>query len=356
MKIGDGLISRLNYLVSEVMENGGRVALVSDETVFSHYGETVVGGLALQFPPVVHLIGKGENEKTLASVEKLLTHWQKEQIKREDVVLAVGGGIVGDVAGFAASIYRRGIRCIQIPTTLLAMIDSSVGGKTGVNLAPSKNSIGTFHDPSLVIVDPKVLMTLDQRQFNAGLYEAIKHGILGGDLLFDRTLDLVDSFCAGDPIGEFLAEQIAFKASIVTGDPHESTSGSSSMSRKVLNLGHTFGHALESATYFARLLHGEAVGYGLMIAATLSESLALLSKTELNLVCDVVHRTGLLPSVVDVSADDVVERMSFDKKSSSGEIELILLNGIGKPCIVTLSQIPRQAVISAIGRILNGTV
>lgn len=359
--VGNGLIDEIGDLASQFMTDATRIGVVSDRTVFGLYGDRIRIGLGSANPPLVHLIREGESRKNLKAVERLIAFLQDSQIKRQDILIAFGGGIVGDVAGFAASIYRRGMPVIQVPTTLLAMIDSSVGGKTGVNFGNAKNAIGTFHDPSAVVIDPTVLATLDARQINAGLYEAVKHGVLSGKRLFGQTEKLIECVRAGVvhdsdlDLSKALTSQVAFKASIVSGDPNETSGKNRATSRKILNFGHTFGHAIESATGFDRLLHGEAVGYGMLIAADLSKNLALFDQTELNLLRIVVRTIGPLPSIADIDAADVFDRLHFDKKSSDGDVELVLLKGIGKPTVVPMSTVPKKAIISSIGRIIKNS-
>ncbi len=341
-------------------ERTRRVAIVSNRKVYSLYGEAVSRSLtAAGFEVAVHLIADGERFKTLPTVERTLATFSGGGITRTDAVVALGGGIVGDVAGFAAAVYLRGIRFLQIPTTLLAMIDSSVGGKTGVNSAFGKNLIGAFHQPSGVLIDPAVLATLPRRELTAGFCEAVKHGAIGGVELLDQvtaTLELLQQKITGlaeSGIEAMIAEQVAFKARIVAGDEHEDPERVDHRSRKILNFGHTFGHALEKVTDYRYLKHGEAVGYGIIFAAELSKKLELLSQDEVNLLNDVVHRCGKLPAIGHINASSLFETFLFDKKVVNNSLQWILLKGIGEPVIVSDDHITRAAVIETIEKTLR---
>jgi 3-dehydroquinate synthase len=253
----------------------------------------------------------------------------------------------------------RGIRFLQVPTTLLAVIDSSVGGKTGVNSEFGKNLIGTFHQPAGVLIDPIVLRTLEGREITAGLSEAVKHSALAGGRLFEQTFRVIEAFelSSSDATEAlesetFLAAQIAFKAKIVAGDEREAASKSDPRSRKILNFGHTFAHALENATNYRYFKHGEAVGYGILFAAELSKKLELLPQSELNLLYDVVHRVGVLPPIDGIGREAVLTAMRRDKKTHGDGVQWILLNGIGKPCIVPQSKIPDRTFQSVLRKFL----
>jgi 3-dehydroquinate synthase len=335
-----------------------KAALISNPTVFDLYGERLVSNLkSAGIEASVWLMKDGERYKDLGSLKGALKHLSEQQLSRDDVVIALGGGVVGDLAGFAASIYLRGIRSLQVPTTFLAMIDSSVGGKTGINSEFGKNLIGTFHRPSGVLIDPSVLSTLPRRELTAGYCEAIKHGALSGAKLLKATSDhLAGGHSAVDSIEGFeklIHDQVSFKASIVRQDETEETGRTDAGSRKILNFGHTFGHALERVTNYRRLRHGEAVGYGVLVAAELSKNLDLLPRDELNLLYDVVHRAGALPRISDIEPVEIFKAFKLDKKMSAGNLQWILLNGIGKPVIVPENVIPRSALTRAVKAILK---
>ena len=361
VRVGDSLMSETGSAARQVLGDEAKKALiVSNPTVFGIYGERVRKSLQQGgFDTVVWLMKDGETYKSLRSLEKLLAAAAENRLSRTDAIFALGGGVVGDLAGFAAAVYMRGLRFIQIPTTLLAMIDSSVGGKTGINLSFGKNLVGSFHNPSGVLADVSTLSTLPRREITAGLCESIKHGALAGGKLFNDTFKFLQTYNSADfrspETGEFyhatqslIARQIAFKASVVRADEREDTSRTDGGSRKILNLGHTVGHALEKVTNYRRLKHGEAVGYGLMAAARLSNLLEILPADDLQLLNDVLHRVGKLPPLTAIGANDVVKALSFDKKTVGGDLQWILLKGIGKPVIVSGSDIPRSAITEAI--------
>jgi len=238
---------------------------------------------------------------------------------------------VGDLAGFAAAVYLRGIPLIQVPTTLLAQIDSSVGGKTGINLPAGKNLAGAFHQPSLVLIDTKTLRTLPPRELTAGWCEAVKQGTVASRKLFRQTVELLSR--GGDP-GELIAAQCRFKASIVARDEREEITRTDRRSRRILNFGHTTAHALEKVTGYRRFRHGEAVGRGMLVAGEISKSLGMLASGELESLREAVGLCGPLPRAGDLSIDDIVRAIDRDKKSIGGNVKWVLLERIGKPLIV----------------------
>lgn len=343
-----------------------RVVVLSNPTVFKLYGDAVENSLIESGFTVSHFLMKdGEEHKSLRTAESALKALSEAGLGRTDAVVALGGGVVGDLAGFVSAVYLRGIAFLQIPTTLLAMIDSSVGGKTGVNSAFGKNLIGAFHQPKGVLIDVSTLATLPQRELTAGFCEMIKHGAIAGKPLLKRT----DELLARYPIDEFsrhlsdttfraeisglIASNVEFKARIVAGDERESSARTNSTSRKILNFGHTLAHALEKVTGYKYLRHGEAVGYGILFAAELSKTLALIDINSVNLLNGVVHRAGTLPPLNDLDPQEVFEAFSFDKKVVAGSLQMILLKAIGKPVIVSGDDIPRAAHIKALKKLLN---
>jgi len=355
IRIGAETLRDFGSWVKETCGNAKKAAVISNATVFDLYGKTVVNSLlkSAGLPTSVWLMKDGERYKDLRSLNEALGHLSSERISRDDVIIALGGGVVGDLAGFAAAVHLRGVRFFQVPTTFLAMIDSSVGGKTGINTEFGKNLIGAFHRPTGVLIDIDALKTLPRRELTAGFCEAIKHGAISGKKLLDETADLLGRYKAGGPadterLAALIANQVAFKASIVKQDENESTHRDDARSRKILNFGHTFAHALEKATKYKRLRHGEAVGYGIRLAAHLSKNLDLLPQNELDLLNDVVRRAGRLPGIADINSDDIFEAFKYDKKSSGQGLKWILLNGIGKPVIVSENDIPRKALTNAV--------
>lgn len=365
--IGDPLLNGCGDWARKCLgEDASRSVIVSNPTVFEIYGKLAENSLSNAGFNVSHWLMKdGEEHKNFRNVEKTLAFFSESGLTRTDAVIALGGGVVGDLAGFAASIYMRGVGFLQVPTTLLAMIDSSVGGKTGVNASFGKNTIGAFHQPSGVLIDPAVLSTLPSRELAAGFCEMIKHGAISGKKLLMKTSDFLaeiplDGFSAnhekGDlrvKIGELIAANVNFKASIVAGDERESSRRTDSKSRKILNFGHTLAHALEKVTDYKYFKHGEAVGYGILYAAELSKSLALCGKEDVKLLYDVVHRVGTLPTLANIDPHEVLEAFRFDKKLVAGSLQMILLKGIGQPVIVDSSDIPKSAHSKALKRLLK---
>lgn len=348
ISIGGGSLSRIGNCARSCLSKDARQAfIVSNPTVVSLYGDAVAASLAESgFDVSSFLVKDGEKYKTMRTAESALAAFSSAGLTRTDAVIALGGGVVGDLAGFAAAIYLRGIPFIQVPTTLLAMIDSSVGGKTGVNTAFGKNLTGAFHQPSGVLIDPNVLSTLPRRELTAGFCEMIKHGALSGRELLAATDDLLTRFGHGPAVGmeramsSLIKSHVEFKASIVASDERESSKRSDARSRKVLNFGHTLAHALEKVTNYSYFRHGEAVGYGIVFAAELSKNLALCDEKDVNLLRDVVQHAGVLPSLTGIDQDEVLAAFRSDKKVIGGELHMVLLNGIGKPVIVNEKDIP----------------
>ena len=347
--IGSGLLADSGAWAADALgRTKCRILIVSNRKVFGLYGETVERSLKRAgFEAHTHLIGDGERFKSFRTLETTLRTLSEKGFTRTDAVAALGGGVVGDLSGFAASIHLRGIDFLQIPTTLLAMIDSSVGGKTGINTTFGKNLVGSFYQPKGVLVDIDVLRTLDEREMTAGLCEAVKQGAVSGQALFRQTADFLEKRDSTG-LARLVASQVAFKAKIVRGDETESVTNESPTSRKILNFGHTFGHALEKATGYNYLRHGEAVGYGIMFAAELSKKLELLGADEVNSLNDVVRRAGSLPTLRDVDQEKVLDSLTHDKKRVGNSLRWVLLRDIGKPVIVPESEMPRSAVSSTL--------
>jgi 3-dehydroquinate synthase len=363
IKLGAGNLSTVGaFARSATGETVRRVGLISNETVFRIYGKNVTDSLKSSgFKVSVWLMKDGERYKDLRSLEAALRFFQENGLSRTDVAVALGGGVVGDLTGFAASVHLRGIPYVQIPTTLLSTIDSSVGGKTGINSEFGKNLVGTFFQPKGVLVDPTVLATLPKRELTAGLCECIKQGILSGRRLFQTTVSIVDDVTLGGfanlfedrDFEAFLAAQITFKAKIVAGDERESTDRDDAKSRKILNFGHTFAHALERATDYRYLKHGEAVGYGIVFAAEISKKLGLLDPEVVNFLRDVVRRSGSLPGIGKIDPKAAFESLKYDKKKHNASIRWVLLEGIGKPLIVPHEKIGDKLVRQTINEFIS---
>lgn len=367
IKIGPGLLSAAgSWAAGCLKREAGRIVIVSNPTVFDLYGETVERGLAeAGFTVSRFLMKDGEVHKSLKTAEAALSAFSEAGLTRTDAVVALGGGVVGDLAGFAAAMYLRGVAFLQIPTTLLAMIDSSVGGKTGVNTTFGKNLVGAFHQPSGVLIDVDTLSTLPRRELSAGLCEMVKHGAISGRKLLKNTERFLSEFPIANSessfdylsfkseISDLIAENVTFKAMIVAGDERESSRRMDGRSRKILNFGHTLAHALEKITGYKYFKHGEAVGYGVLFAAEVSKSLALCDEKVVKSLNDVVRHVGPLPPLANIDGNEVFEAFKFDKKHLSGSLQMILLKDIGKPVILTEKDIPRATVQKVLKKLLQ---
>ena len=344
-----------------------KIALVSNRKVFSLYGDSVRSSFEKQgFEVHAFLMKDGERYKNFRTVEQTLAFFSENKVARTDAVVALGGGVVGDLAGFAAAIFLRGIAFLQIPTTLLAMIDSSVGGKTGVNSGFGKNLIGAFHQPNGVLIDVETLRTLANRELTAGFCEAVKQAAIADSDLFAQTDDFLKKFSPLkfkkyfsdekfiSALEDIIAAQVAFKARIVMQDEKEDVERTDGKSRKILNFGHTLAHALEKITDYKHFKHGEAVGYGILFAAELSKKLEILDKNELKSLNDVLQRVGNLPDTQNINLKKVHEAFAFDKKVIGKSLQWILLEGIGQPKIVENKEISAAAVQETLEKILRG--
>jgi 3-dehydroquinate synthase len=271
------------------------------------------------------LIPDGERAKSLATVARIYEALVKRRADRSAILVAFGGGVVGDVAGFAAATYLRGIRLVQVPTTLLAQVDSSVGGKVGVNLAAGKNLVGAFYPASLVACDPLVLASLPRREFRAGLYEVVKYGVIRSRALFDRIGAQLTAIFAHEPdvLTPLVADCCRIKADVVGEDERESGP------RRILNFGHTIGHALEAITRYRRFRHGEAIAYGMLAAAHVSSARGLLSQDDEARLKELIVHMGPLPPVGDLRAADALDAVRHDKKVVAGRLHFVLARGIG---------------------------
>ncbi len=343
-----------------------KITVISNAKVFGLYGEVVVRKLeSANYEVGVFLIGDGEKYKSLRTIEKTLKFFSERKIRRTDAVVALGGGVVGDAAGFAAAIYHRGIAFLQIPTTLLSMIDSSVGGKTGVNTAFGKNLVGAFHQPHGVLIDVAVLQTLPRRELTAGFCEAVKQGAIAGEKLFAQTAEFLKKFPSNQikkhftddefasEITDLIAAQVAFKAEIVQQDERENALRCDGKSRKILNFGHTLAHALEKVTDYKYFKHGEAVGYGILFAAELSKKLEIFDVNKLNLLNGVLRHVGKLPDTQNINLERVSKTFAFDKKNIGESLQWILLEDIGKPVIVDGKSISPKAISETLVKVLR---
>ena len=302
-----------------------RLFVIADETVWQCLGDRMEAGLrgcdwSLLRTPL------GEPRKRLATVEELCSAMHRAGADRRSAVVAFGGGVAGDVGGFVAASYMRGIDAIQVPTTLLAQVDASVGGKTGVNLASGKNLVGAFHQPRLVLIDPETLDTLPEREFRAGLQEVIKHGIIRSEELFQFLEAERDAILRRERSAvEYMVEaSVRIKAAVVRQDEREGGL------RRILNFGHTLGHALEAETEYSLLLHGEAVAFGMVAAARLSELRGRLSAPDRGRIERLVLAYAGFPALDGLSATRVAARIAGDKKSVGGRARFVLAEGVGR--------------------------
>ena len=358
IRIGSGLIAKAGeHVRSALGANAHRAVVISHKKVFNLYGEAFVRALRLSnFQVTVCLMKEGEQHKSLGSLGQALKFFSESGLERNDVVVALGGGVVGDLSGFAAATYLRGVAFIQVPTTLLAQIDASVGGKVGVNTSAGKNLVGAFHQPRLVLIDTDTLRTLPPRELTAGWCEAVKQGAVGDRKLFDRTVRLLGTHAsggqhAGGPRTELaatIAAHCRFKAAIVAGDERESTSRNDARSRKILNFGHTTAHALETVTGYKRFRHGEAVGYGMLVAGEISKSLGTLEADALKSLRQAVRACGPLPAADDIEIDRLIAAMKSDKKAVAGSVKWVLLEAIGKACIIDGREVNARVVRNAL--------
>jgi 3-dehydroquinate synthase len=336
--IGRDVLQSLGERVA-ALRPSARAAVVTDRNVADHWLEKTQASLAAAGIATSHFtVEEGEGSKSYAGLQQVSEALIAARIERNDLVIALGGGVVGDLAGFSAAILRRGVDYVQVPTTLLAQVDSSVGGKTGINSPQGKNLIGAFHQPVLVLADTAVLDTLPQRQFRAGYAEVVKYGLLGDEAFFTwLEANHADIFAGGAAREHAIATSCRAKAAIVARDEREAGD------RALLNLGHTFGHALEAATGFSdRLFHGEGVSIGMVLAAELSAHLGMIAETEAARISNHLAAVGLPTHLQDIAgfaqegladADALMALMAQDKKVKRGRLTFILFKAVGSAVI-----------------------
>jgi 3-dehydroquinate synthase len=331
----------LAKLAGYVPQRAGKVFVVSTEDVWQLHGASVLKAIGDLAHEVLFFRG-GEARKKLAEVEALAEQMVEKGADRSSIVIAFGGGILTDVAGFLAAIFMRGVPVIQVPTTLLAQVDAAIGGKTGVNLVGGKNLIGSFHQPLAVLVDPAVLDTLPEREYRAGLFEIIKHGVIADPDLFwlmrrepQRVLSHEHAV-----VDRMICDSVRLKANVVSGDEKEEDR------RRILNFGHTFGHALEAETGYSRFLHGEAVAWGMKAATLLSARTVSLPAAGVREILDCIDSYGPLPSLAGIDPARLAARLKSDKKTVQGKIHFVLTGGIGT--VTVESGIDEQAVLAVI--------
>jgi 3-dehydroquinate synthase len=326
--IGAGLLQDKALLTRHV--RGRTLMVVSNHTVAPYYMSLVMSALdSLRVDATV--LPDGEQHKTLETVNTIYTSLLEKRHDRGTTLIALGGGVVGDITGFAAASYQRGVDYIQVPTTLLAQVDSSVGGKTGVNHALGKNMIGAFHQPRCVIIDTKTLATLPKREMSAGLAEVIKYGLIGDALFFEWLEEHLERVLQRDveALSFCIRRSCENKAAVVAADEREQSG-----QRALLNLGHTFGHAIETGLGYGVWLHGEAVGCGMIMAMKLSHRLGWLSSTDFERACNLIERAQLpIQPPHAINSERFLKLMGSDKKAVDGKLRLVLLRGIGQAVV-----------------------
>jgi len=325
IRIEPGLLRRVGQFIP-----AGKIVVVTNTTLAPLYGQPVVAVLT---NAVLVTIPDGEPYKTLETVAQLYSDFVNAGLDRSGTVIALGGGVVGDTVGFAAATYMRGVRFIQIPTTLLAMVDSSVGGKVGVDLPQGKNLVGAFKQPDCVLIDPDVLKTLPEREWRCGMAEVVKHGLLADDDLLDSNLWKLER------ASELVGRAVKVKVDVVQQDPYEQNI------RAHLNLGHTFGHAIEQASAY-QWAHGEGVGLGLVATGRLSYSMGLCDAGLPDTIEKTVSEVGLPTRLNGLDAQAIYAAMGTDKKRQADKLRFVLLRGICQPALV--DDVPKAAVIDVL--------
>lgn len=345
--IGAGALDHLGEIARRALTpHARRIALITNRKVCELYGERAAGSLrAADFTVARWLMKDGERFKNLRSLNAALAFLSETGLERSDAVVALGGGVVGDLAGMASAIYLRGLPFIQVPTTLLAQVDASVGGKVAVNTSAGKNLVGAFHHPRAVVIDTDTLRTLPPRELCAGWCESVKQGAAGDADLFARTCSFLrhrpenETLSSQRNLERLIAAQVAFKASIVAGDEREAVEREDARSRRILNFGHTTAHALETVTGYRRFRHGEAVGYGMLVAGEISKRLGLLDVSELESLREAVRLCGRFPRASDLNESEILARLAHDKKAVGGHLKWVLLERIGQARIVDGSEV-----------------
>lgn len=358
---GQGTLASLGEVARGVLSSHARrIVIISNPKVFKLYGERAIESLKRAGFQVSHwLMPDGERHKNFRTLEKALNFFAHAGLERTDCVVALGGGVVGDLAGFAAAVYLRGLSFLQVPTTLLAQIDSSVGGKVAVNTTAAKNSLGAFHQPCAVIIDTETLKTLPRRELTAGFCECVKQGAVGSLRLYEETCKFLEEEWRGKTLEpsarleRLISAQVRFKASIVRGDEREDVARTDSRSRRILNFGHTTAHALEVATDYRRFRHGEAVGYGMLVAGEISKGLGMLAASELESLRAAVELCGRLPPTGDLDTATLLRLLARDKKAMGGHVRWILLENLGRARLFDEREIDPQLVRASLLSVLQ---
>ena len=337
--IASGLAARLSELLDTARVPARRF-VVSNTTVWRIH-EQAFSRLTPEDPI---LLPDGERFKHLQTVGRIYDALIKARADRASAIVAIGGGVVGDTAGFGAATYLRGVPVVQVPTTLLAQVDSAIGGKVGVNHAQGKNLIGAFHQPALVAIDPALLETLPRREFRAGMYEVIKYGVIASRPLFDRVAASLKPLFARnhDALLPVIKESCDIKAAVVDEDEREHGR------RRTLNFGHTTGHALEAVTKYRRFRHGEAVAYGMLVAAEIAVTRGTMPSAERDALANLIAQMGPLPAVADIPMAEVLEAIGHDKKVVAGKLHFVLPTSIGSCEVVT--DVTKEEIAGALTR------
>ena len=345
VSVGHGLARLLPDLLAG--HRGRKTVLVASRRVFALHGRAVERSLRGLGPVHVVLVPDGERFKSRSTLEGVYDAFLEARLGRDGLVAALGGGVVGDLAGYAAATWMRGVDWVGIPTTLLSMVDSSIGGKVGINHAKAKNMIGAFHQPRAVIVDPAFLATLPVREVRSGTYEVLKCAILGDRALFASLREAPAGVRGWDRVAmeSAIATACRIKAEVVEGDEREGGL------RRVLNLGHTIGHALEAATGYRRFTHGEAVGWGLAGAAFIAWRRGLLREADYDAIASAVDHVGPRPPVSDLPAPTVLDALARDKKARAGRVPFVLPTGIGR--VEVRDDVRRPEIVRAL-RVMAG--
>ena len=345
MLVERGLLRSAAAALGPTMPLDWRVFVVTQAPVRKHWGGVLRKSFSKAGRKVeIIQMPDGERSKTLSQLEKLASKLVSRGADRRSVILALGGGVVGDVAGFLASVFMRGIPVVQIPTTLLAQVDSAIGGKTGVNLKSGKNLLGTFYQPLAVLADPDLLATLPEREYRSGLFEAMKYGVIRNPAIFELMDSNRDAFVRRDGalLETLITECIRVKAEVVSADERESGE------RRILNFGHTIGHALEAETDYKQFLHGEAVGWGMIAATLIGAEMQVTDSLTAQRIIGLVRAYAPLPRV-EVNSEGIAKRLLSDKKTVGGVPHFVLPTEIGK--VEVVNTVPERAVIHAVEEI-----
>lgn len=335
--------------IHQVKKLGRKALVVSNPTIFKHYGQTIVDSLTQAgFTVATVILPPGERYKTPSTLQKIYDAALENRLERSSVMVALGGGVIGDMTGFAAATWLRGINVVQVPTSLLAMVDAAIGGKTGVNHPKGKNLIGAFHQPRLVLIDPQVLKTLPVREYRAGMAEVIKYGVIKDAELFEKmeAAKRLDQFrYVGEALlQEILSRSCGAKADVVGKDEKESGL------REILNYGHTIGHAVESLTGYRLVNHGEAVGIGMVAAGELAVEMDLWTREECDRQNALIAKCALpttLPTTMDIDA--IIASTQTDKKVQAGQVRFVLPKSIGE--VIVTDQVKADVVQSVLAKL-----